>query len=134
MIIFQYYASRAPYSPVIEIDDDSHSKFIPDSSRYFQNHYHYHVKYDEQYHWQSCFKYFGADKISSPDNIDAFQKGFIDTFKFAPHIYKAEKGKMVKLILMLITGRNLTKRTGRTVRRNEKTSGDFKFTKYYLSH
>ena len=30
---FQYYASRTPYSPVIEIDDDSHSKFIPDSSR-----------------------------------------------------------------------------------------------------
>ena len=26
----QYYASRAPYSPTIEIDDDSHSKFIPD--------------------------------------------------------------------------------------------------------
>ncbi len=24
---------RAPYSPVIEIDDDSHSKFIADSSR-----------------------------------------------------------------------------------------------------
>jgi hypothetical protein len=29
----QYYASRAPYSPVIEIDDDSHSKFIPDGNR-----------------------------------------------------------------------------------------------------
>ena len=27
----QYYSSRAPYSPVIEIDDDSHSKFIADS-------------------------------------------------------------------------------------------------------
>ena len=25
----QYYSSRTPYSPVIEIDDDSHSKFIP---------------------------------------------------------------------------------------------------------
>ena len=27
----QHYSSRVPYSPVIEIDDDSHSKFIPDS-------------------------------------------------------------------------------------------------------
>ena len=97
MIIFQYYASRAPYSPVIEIDDDSHSKFIPDSSRYFQNHNQYHVKYDEQYHWQNCFKYFGADKMSSPNNIYAFQKGFIDTFSFLL-IYKAERGKMAKLI------------------------------------
>ena len=26
----QYYASRAPFSPVIEIDDDSHSKFVPE--------------------------------------------------------------------------------------------------------
>ena len=31
---FQFYASRTPYSPVIEIDDDSHSKFIPESSRF----------------------------------------------------------------------------------------------------
>lgn len=34
----QYYTSRAPYSPVIEIDDDSHSKFIPDSNRMKPNH------------------------------------------------------------------------------------------------
>ena len=27
------WTRRAPYSPVIEIDDDSHSKFITDSSR-----------------------------------------------------------------------------------------------------
>ena len=27
----QYYSRGAPYSPVIEIDDDSHSKFIADS-------------------------------------------------------------------------------------------------------
>ena len=28
--------------------------------------------------------------MSSPNNIDAFQKGFIDTFNFAPHIQSWE--------------------------------------------
>ena len=32
-LIIIYFLGKAPYSPVIEIDDDSHSKFIQESSR-----------------------------------------------------------------------------------------------------
>ena len=58
----QYY-SKAPYSPVIEIDDDSHSRFITDSQKksHVEDGEDSEAKREEFRHPRNCLLNFAAD-------------------------------------------------------------------------